>query len=296
MIFCVSGVIATINQLKINYWSLIKGRQTFLLTMTGLAGYLCLPVRPTNGVDVLGLVGSLILTISGSTTLNMLIDRDIDAKMSRTKQRPLANGQIRTQPVRFLGIAMLIVGLVWSTLLSPLYFTIILVGAGVNILVYTLWLKRRSPWSILWGGIAGGMPILAGRVLASSRIDMIAILLALVIICWIPGHNLTLNMLYESDYLNAEIPTVLNVYGPKVTHIIIDISSLLVAVLTTVLAVYLQFSLFLLAWIVVVNFGLVGLSLFTWINHSKEVKIILFKYISLYMLVFSAFLILSGIH
>ena len=140
------------------------------------------------------------------------------------------------------------------------------------------------------------MPILAGRVLASSRIDMIAILLALVIICWIPGHNLTLNMLYESDYLNAEIPTVLNVYGPKVTHIIIDISSLLVAVLTTVLAVYLQFSLFLLAWIVVVNFGLVGLSLFTWINHSKEVKIILFKYISLYMLVFSAFLILSGIH
>jgi protoheme IX farnesyltransferase len=290
-----SDVISTINLLKVNYWSLIKSRQTFLLTLTGVAGYLCDTDLAFHWVAILSLVGSLMLTISGSTILNMLIDRDIDSKMSRTRQRPLANRQISTQPVFLLGIAVLAAGLAWSALLSPLYFIVILVGAAVNILVYTLWLKRRSAWSIVWGGIAGGMPILAGRVLATSQIDILAILLALVIICWIPGHNLTLNMMYQDDYLNAEIPTMLNVYGPKVTKLIITISSLLVALLTTILAAYLHFSIYLLACMVLINACLGGLSIYTWINHSKEAKIILFKYISLYMLVFSSFLILSGI-
>jgi protoheme IX farnesyltransferase len=295
MIFSVSAVLAAINLIKINYWSLIKSRQTFLLTLTGIAGYLCQPVLPINWALILGLAGSLGLTISGSTALNMLIDRDIDGKMRRTQQRPLATGQISTQPVILLGSAMLVAGLAWSALLSPLYFTIILAGAGVNIVIYTLWLKRRSAWSILWGGLAGGMPILAGRVLAANRIDMLGVLLALIIVCWIPGHNLTLNMLYESDYLNAAIPTVLNVYGLQAAHLMITISTILVAALTTLLATYLEFSVILLLLMVAINLGLAGLSIYTWVNQSKAAKIILFKYISLYMLVLSFFLILSGI-
>ena len=81
-------------------------------------------------------------------------------------------------------------------------------GLFFDVVIYTLWLKRRTPWSIVWGGISGGMPILAGRVLAVGRIEWIGVVLALAVLFWIPTHILTFSMRYREDYANAGIPTI----------------------------------------------------------------------------------------
>ena len=211
-------LVSNANQLKEHYWPLIKSRQTFLLALTGIAGYLCQRPVPMDWPRFAGVVGSLLITISGCTVLNMVFDRDIDQKMARTRQRPLAAMQVNVRKAAWLGSVLIILGLVWAMMLSELYFTLALAGVGLDVVVYTIWLKRRSAWSILWGGLSGGIPILASRALVISRIDATGLLLALAIVCWIPSHNLTLSMLYSEDYLNACIPTFLNVYGLAATR------------------------------------------------------------------------------
>ena len=156
------------NQLKEQYWPLIKSRQTFLLALTGVAGYLCQRSASMDWTRFAGLVGSLLITIGGCTVLNMVFDRDIDQKMARTRQRPLAAMQVNVRKAAWLGIVLIILGLLWALMLSELYFTLALAGVGLDVLVYTVWLKRRSAWSILWGGLSGGIPILASRAWLSA--------------------------------------------------------------------------------------------------------------------------------
>jgi heme o synthase len=293
--FRVSGVLASATLVKMKYWPLIKSRQTFLLTLTGITGYLCQTIPPIDWLRVLGLVGSLLLTISGSTVMNMLIDRDIDRKMTRTSPRPLATGQVGAQPALLLGSTMLIVGLLWSLWLSPLYSAIVFTGAGVNLIVYSLWLKRITAWSILFGGIAGGMPILAGRVLAIGRIDILGILLALIVICWIPSHNLTFNMLYADDYLSAGIPTAVNKYGPGISYAVITVFAFMVAFLAFVTATLLGISGVFSVLILAGSIGMVIFSVNAWISRSKRNNIFLYKYVSIYLLVLMLTFAISGI-
>ena len=277
-------LVTTANRLKDHYWPLIKSRQTFMLTLTGVAGYLCQRPFPMDWPRFSGLVGSFLITIGGCTVLNMVFDRDIDPKMERTSQRPLATRQVNVRAVAFLGGAMIALGLLWSLALSWLYFTLALAGAGLDVLVYTLWLKRRSAWSILWGGLSGGIPILAGRSLATNRFDAAGLLLALAIVCWIPSHNLTLGMLYPADYLNAGVPTFLNGYGLSATRAAVALSSLFTVLLTAAAFRWLNFSLPVLAILGITSFGLVGLAFYAWVRSSRQVVSVLYKYSSFYML------------
>ncbi len=289
-----SSLISTANRLEDHYWPLVKSRQTFLLALTGAAGYLCQQPSPPDWLRFSGMAGSLLITISGCTVLNMVLDRDIDRKMVRTSQRPLAAGQVNIRTAASLGAALVALGLFWAAMLSMLYFVVILTGAGLNVLVYTLWLKRRSAWSILWGGVAGGMPILAGRVLAVSRIDVLGLLLALVIVCWIPSHSLTLGMLYSADYLNAGVPTFLSVYGVAVTRLAVALSSLATALLMVAACVRLNLPALAFIFLVATSIGLVGLASFVWANSSRQAVSALYKYSSLYMLVSMLLLAING--
>jgi protoheme IX farnesyltransferase len=180
-------------------------------------------------------------------------------------------------------------------MLSRQYFFVILAGTGLNVLVYTLWLKRRSAWSILFGGVAGGMPILAGRTLSVGHIEPYGLLLALVILCWIPSHNLTLSMLYSSDYLNAGVPTFPGVYGVTVSRFAVTLSSLLTASAMIAAWAYLGVSIIILTTIVVFSLGLVGIALITWWKSSQKFIISQYKYSSLYMLLSMVLLVITGL-
>ena len=238
---------------------------------------------------------SLLLTIGGCTVLNMLFDRDIDRKMTRTQHRPLASGQVDSSNAAILGTALVSVGLLWALLISPLYFLIDLTGAVLNVLVYTLWLKRRTSWSILWGGLAGGMPILAGHTLAVGRIDFLGLLLTLVIVLWIPSHNLTLSILYSEDFAIAGVPTILNVYGLDASRRLLVVSSLVTSILVAAAFFWLDHS-GLPFWIeLAACAGLVGMAVFAWGRPARPAITLLYKYSSIFMLGSMLLLALSGL-
>ena len=211
------------------YWQLTKSLQTGLLVATGLAGYMTVRCPIFNLPVMAGLFVSLVTSISGSTILNMWWDRDVDARMSRTKCRPLASGMINPQEVFWVGTVLSLTGVGAAFAIDFLYGLIIFAGLFFDVVVYTIWLKRRICWSIVWGGISGGMPILAGRVLGLGAFDWVGILLSLGVLLWIPTHILTFNMRYFDDYKTAGIPTIPSIYGFRFTRIIIAISSILAA-------------------------------------------------------------------
>ncbi len=283
------------HHLKEHYWPLIKSRQTFLLTLTGVAGYLCQPPSPVDWPRFVSMAASLLISISGSSVLNMLFDRDIDRKMSRTSRRPLPSGQVETRAAAILGAGLILLGLAWAATLSIIYFTIVLAGAALNVLVYTLWLKRRTAWSILWGGLAGGMPILAGRTASTGKIDLLGLLLSFAILCWIPSHNLTLAVLYAEDYRNVSVPTIISVYGITFTRIMVMVSSLVASILLVAALVWLRSPFYILAPLIAVSVGQAGIALLGWLRPSSRLVAMLFKYSSWFMLLSMSLLAINWI-
>jgi len=166
------------KQIKSKYFPLIKSLQTGLLLITGLAGYMSARCPVMNMSSILALTGSLVLSISGSTALNMWYDRDIDAKMPRTSNRPLSTGETKPREALIFGLLLSIIGIGWALAIDPLYGIVVFAGLFFDVVVYTIWLKRRTAWSIVWGGISGGMPVLAGRVLGIGYIDWVGIALS----------------------------------------------------------------------------------------------------------------------
>lgn len=195
------------------FWTLIKSRQTLLLLTTGLAGYLSARPEGATPLTISLMLFSLFAAISGTTSLNMVVDRDIDARMQRTAQRPLPSGVLTPFAAAIFGGVLVLLGLGVAFWMRTLFSLVIAAGVFLDLVVYTLWLKRRSAWAIIFGGISGGMPILAGRALVTGQVDGLGLLLALSVLLWIPTHIMTFSIKYADDYRRADIPTWPATYG-----------------------------------------------------------------------------------
>jgi protoheme IX farnesyltransferase len=266
------------------YWSLTKGLQTALLLITGLAGYASTRCPVMNLPAFLGIAGSLFFAISGSTVLNMWYDRDIDAKMDRTCWRPLPAGRIKSNEALIFGLVLSGLGIGWALAIDLLYGLVVIAGLVFDVLVYTIWLKRRTPWSIVWGGLAGGMPVLAGRALGMGHIDGVGILLMLAVLFWIPTHILTFNMRYFDDYKKAGVPTFPSSYGYSATRRTVALSSLLAAVAIGLSALGIGLAIGAMRLLIILSGGLLALALGSLLRPSDRLDFGLFKYASLYML------------
>lgn len=272
------------------YWPLIKSLQTGLLLATGIAGYLS-SRPPFSLLSLLGLSVSLFLAISGSTILNMWYDRDIDARMKRTHMRPAASGQLGAGEVFIVGMVISTLGVGLAFAITTSYGLVVFAGWFFDVIVYTVWLKRRTCWSILWGGISGAMPILSGRVLAVGQIDQVGVLLALSILFWIPTHTLTYSMKFRSDYKNAGVPTFPETYGERFTRLTIASSSIMAAIAIGWASVLIGLGAGLLSLIAVLTAVMLILAFATLRVHTDRMNFMLFRYASLYML--SAMIILA---
>jgi len=265
------------------YWSLIKSLQTGLLLATGLAGYFSVRNPAGTWLTLLGLAGSLALAISGNTVLNMAYDADIDARMKRTCWRPLPAGQVSVREASFLGGILSALGVGWALSISPLYGAIVFAGLFFNLAVYTVWLKRRTPYSIVIGGLAGGMPVLAGRALALGRIDAVGLMLGLGVLLWIPTHIMTFSMRYSDDYRSAGVPTFPNSYGFRATRAVIAASSLAAALVMAGVAAVIGVRWGWIRLLAALGAGLLGLAVWGLLRPSERASFTLFKYASLYM-------------
>ena len=272
------------KQIKSKYLPLIKSLQTGLLLITGLAGYMSARCPVLNISTLLALTGSLFLAISGSTVLNMWYDRDIDAKMPRTCNRPLSTGETKPQEALIFGLILSIAGITWALSLDLLYGVVVFAGLFFDVVVYTIWLKRRTAWSIVWGGISGGMPVLAGRILGTGHFDWIGVALAMGVLFWIPTHILTFSIRYFDDYQAANIPTFPSVYSFQTTRIIIALSSVFTAVAMGLAAYGVGMTWGFLRLMAVLSAGLLVLAIRSITLPSDRITFGLFKYASLYML------------
>lgn len=265
------------------YLPLTKPLQTGLLLVTGLAGYLS-AAGPVEWGRLLAMAGSLALAVSGSTILNMAFDRDIDSIMSRTVRRPLPAGLVLPAQAWRLGALTTALGIGWGLALAPLFGAIVFMGFFFDVGVYTVLLKRRTPFSIVIGGLSGGMPVLAGRALAVGGIDLVGLLLALGVLFWIPTHILTFAMRHHDDYCLAGVPTFPQVYGFGVTRGAIALSALAAAITMIVVASLTGAGAVYLRGLIVLGAALLALALATLARPSERLNFALFKFASLYML------------
>jgi protoheme IX farnesyltransferase len=266
------------------YWPLIKALQTGLLLATGLAGYMSARCPVFNISTILQLGGSLFLAISGSTVLNMWWDRDIDARMNRTRKRPTSSGTVSPVEVLQLGLWLSVIGVGWAVAMDALFGLVVFAGLFFDVAVYSMWLKRRTCWGILWGGISGAMPILAGRVLGIGGFDWVGIALALGVLFWIPTHTLTFSMKFFDDYKAAGVPTFPSTYGFAFTRATIATSSVLAALAMVAAAIGIGMDWGFLRLLAVLSAGLLILAFTTTLRPSERVNFSLFKYASIYML------------
>ena len=266
------------------FWLLTKPLQSGLLLATGLAGYMSARCPIFHIPTILGLSGSLFLAISGSTVLNMWWDRDIDAKMIRTQKRPTSAGAVSPNETLRIGLILSLLGVSWAVAMDALYGLVVFAGLFFDVVVYSMWLKRRTCWGILWGGISGAMPILAGRVLGLGYFDWIGIALASGVLFWIPTHTLTFSMKFANDYKAAGIPTFPSTYGFAFTRATIAVSSVLAAIAMGAAAYGIGMDWGFLRLLGVLTAGLLLLAFDIIFRPSERVNFGLFKYASLFML------------
>lgn len=267
-----------------HYWSLTKPSQSGLLLATGLAGYMSARIPTISSSVILQLSVSLFLAIAGSTILNMWWDRDIDAKMGRTQKRATSKGLVEGREVLLVGLFVSVIGVGWALAMDLLYGIVVFAGLFFDVVVYSMWLKRRTAWSILWGGISGAMPILAGRTLGVGAIDWIGIMLALGILLWIPTHTLTFSMKFAKDYADAGVPTFPSTYGLGFTRAAIAITSVLAAVAMVTAGYGIGMHGGFMRLLGVLSAGLFMLAGAIAFKPTEMINFGLFKYASVYML------------
>ncbi len=269
-----------------DYWRLTKSLQTGLLLITAMAGLMSSSTRcPLHSCStIMALLVTMFLAISGSTILNMVYDRDIDTKMKRTANRPLPSGRVAVAEAQVVGMLFVILGVGGAFALFPLYGLVVFAGLFFDIVIYTMWLKRRTSWSIVWGGIAGGMPILAGRALGTGEIDVVGVLLAVGVLLWVPTHIVTYGIKYASDYQAAGVPTFANTHGEHVARKFVSMSTMMAVLSMTAAAWLIELQAGCLYATISLGTVLAGLTIVGLLFPSPKLNFGIFKSASLYML------------
>ena len=224
-----------------DYIALTKPKILYLLLLVALASEIIAARALPPVVKIVGLFLAGTLTSMGSLALNSYLEMDIDAKMKRTRNRPLPAARI-IQPARAaaFGLSLVAIGLViaWFTL-TPLATLFIGLGAVVYVEVYTVWLKPRTSWNIVLGGFAGSCCALAGWYAITTADPLIAWVLAALVFVWTPSHFWSLAVITEADYTAAGIPMLPSVVGEKKAAKFIVANTLLMIPISLLFYLYL---------------------------------------------------------
>ena len=196
------------RNLKISpYIALMKLRVVELLLVTTLpALFLAAKGVPPLGLTIATLIGGT-LAAGASNAFNMIIEVDSDRLMERTAKRPIVSGAVSETQAFVFASALTIVSLLIFSIFTTLWATVLTAAAIIfYVFGYTIGLKRRTSQNIVWGGIAGCMPVLIGWAAVTNSLSLTAWLFFLVIFFWTPPHFWALAIKYKDDYAAAGIP------------------------------------------------------------------------------------------
>lgn len=201
-----------------DFYALTKPRVMSLVIFTGLCGLLAAPgsIHPILGFTAILCIA---LGAGGAATLNQWWEADIDAGMKRTSSRPLPSGRMDRRDARDFGILLCAASVVIMGLaIHWLAAAILLVSIIYYSVVYTIWLKPRTPQNIVIGGGAGAFPPLIGWVAVTGEVTLMPVLLFAIIFMWTPPHFWALALFVQSDYAKVGIPMMPVVKGEVSTR------------------------------------------------------------------------------
>ncbi len=219
------------------YVALTKPRIIELLLVTTLPTMVVAHGGLPSGWLIAATLTGGALAAGGANALNMVIDRDIDRVMRRTRQRPLVTGAVEPGQALVFALTLEVAAfaLLWARV-NLLSAVLAVSATAFYVLVYTLWLKRTSTNNIVIGGAAGAVPVLVGWAAVHDALGLPPLVLFAVIFVWTPPHFWALAVRYRDDYAAAEVPMLPAVAGLRTTAVRILAYTLLLWALTLVFA------------------------------------------------------------
>ena len=216
-----------------SYFELTKPKVVMMMLITAIVGMLLASkTLPPLSLIVISLLG-IGLCASSAATINQIIDRNIDANMARTSERPLPQGNITTLNASIFALILMIAGTTILVLKVNTLTALLTVSSLIGYaFIYTVFLKRATPQNIVIGGLAGAAPPLLGWTSISNSIDPNALLLVLIIFVWTPPHFWALAIYRREDYAKEAIPMLPVTHGIKFTKLQIILYTILLLIVS----------------------------------------------------------------
>jgi len=291
--------VTIVNRVK-NYYELTKPKIWYLLVFTAFGSAITasllfdIPITPLTWILLLGGVAA---GSAAADTITGYNDRDIDAIMDRTKDRPIPSGRISPRNALIFGLILTAVALIFSWLISLWAFLLMLFGLFDNIIVYSKWLKRRSQSNIILGGFSGGVPALIGYVTVTTQNLEIGLVMAGLVFFWIPTHIWSLALHVRKDYQKAKVPMLPVVCEEKKAVRIIAGTTLIMVLFSILPFFFNQFGQIYLVTATLFGSIMMGLSLWLLLKPTEKASWTVFKFSSPYLTaVFIAFMVDAFFH
>jgi heme o synthase len=291
--------VAIVNTVK-NYYELTKPKIWYLLVFTAFGSALTasllfdIPLSPLTWVLLLGGIAA---GSAAADTITGYNDRDIDAIMDRTKDRPIPSGRISPKNALIFGLILTAIALIFSWLINLWAFLLMMFGLFDNIIIYSKWLKRRSQSNIILGGFSGGVPALIGYVTVTTLNIEIGLVMAGLVFLWIPTHIWSLALHVRKDYQKAKVPMLPVVIEEKRAVRIIAITTLIMVLFSILPFFFNQFGHIYLVTATIFGAIMLGLSLWLLLKPTEKASWTVFKFSSPYLTaVFIAFIVDAFFH
>lgn len=277
-----------------DYLELTKPNVVALMILTTVIGmFLSVPGMVPLDILILGNLG-IALCAGSAAAVNHFVDRQIDTKMARTFNRPVAKGRVGPlQAMLFalvLGAAGMTILLVYINALTAWLTLASLLGYAV---IYTLYLKRATPQNIVIGGLAGAAPPLLGWVAVTGEVHGHALLLVLIIFAWTPPHFWALAVHRKDEYAKADIPMLPVTHGEKYTKLHILLYTLILLIITM-----LPFVVGMNGWLYLIGALVLGAGFLYWaivlmIGKKPAAGMSTFKYSIVYLMALFSVMLLD---
>jgi protoheme IX farnesyltransferase len=220
-----------VRQVLADYVTLTKPRVQLLLLLTTVTT-MYVAGDPSIGLVALTVIGGS-LSAGGAAAVNHYYDRDIDAQMARTATRPVPSGRVAPRAALAYGLILQTLSFALLALTVNLLSACLALGGFLGyVLVYTIWLKRRTAQNIVIGGAAGAVPPLVGWAAVTGHLDPVAPYLFAIVFFWTPPHFWALSLLMKDEYARVGVPMMPVVHGEAETRRQVLLYTVLLFVLT----------------------------------------------------------------
>jgi protoheme IX farnesyltransferase len=274
------------NRIK-SYIEISKPKLVLLLYFTSFSSMaIASSLYGFDWVKILLISLAIILSVSGSNATTAFIDKDMDIVMQRTNQRPVPSGKI--YPPRnalIYGLVLVFIGITIAGFINYLSAIFIFLGFLDSVVIYNVLTKKKSPFNIILGAPAGGMPVLAGWAAIANKIDLIAIFMFIMVIVWTPMHIWSLAYFYKEDYKKANVPMLPVIWSDGKVFVLLSVLNFILVIFSILLGFLNNFSIIYIIISIIFGLAIIIFGLLLIIKRQKKYAWLLFKFSSPYLAV-----------